>query len=293
MQRISYLNGEFLPHEKCFVHIEDRGFQFADGVYEVTLFENNKLIDGEPHAQRMLRNLTELSIKHKFTSQELQQIQLDLFAKNPHIKSGICYIQITRGVANRTPSCPREIKPTISATVAERKIFSEQELERGINILIHEDIRWHRCDIKTVGLLASTLVNQKAKDLGFDDAIFVRSGIVTEATYANVFIVDKNDNLITHPVDNHILCGITRNRLIEIARQNNIKIIERKFSVEELLTAKEVLLTSSSLIIRPAAYINGIEIDNSKNNRQMAKFLTKKYQEFIKSSTDEGESYFC
>ena len=286
MSRISYLNGEFLPHEKCFVHIEDRGFQFADGAYEVTLFENGKLVDGDLHLQRLMRSLNELNIEHNFTLEELTKIQLELFAKNNFSTSAFCYLQITRGFSNRMPSCPKGLKNTIVATVSAKKIISTEEFENGYKVMTHDDIRWHRCDIKTVNLLASTLVNQKAKDAGFDDAIFMRDGIVTEATYANVFIVDDKKNLITHPANNNILQGITRNRLIKIAQKNNINVIEKTFGIEEMMKSCEVFLTSSTLIIRPVFQINGQEILGRKNasNPSFSKILSDHYKEFILSS---------
>lgn len=283
MTRISYLNEKFLPHEKCFVHIEDRGFQFADGAYEVTLFENNKLIDGEFHAKRLMRSLSELNINHSFTIEQILEIQLELFKKNNFQDKATCYLQITRGVNNRVPYCPKNLEPTICATVSPRKTVSEDEFKNGFRIMTHDDIRWHRCDIKTVNLLASTLVNQKAKDSGFDDAIFVRNNVLTEATYANVFMVDDNDNLITHPANNNILAGITRNRLIVIAKENNLSVIEKTFNVDEVLNAKEVFLTSSSLLIRPVKSINNILINyiEGGENFRIAKLLIKKYNEFI------------
>jgi len=285
MTRFSYLNGEFLPHEKCFVHIEDRGFQFADGAYEVTLFENDNLVDGDFHLQRLMRSLRELNIEHNFTIEELKKIQLELFSKNNFLTSAYCYLQITRGVANRTPWCPKNLKNTIVATVSAKKIISPEELDKGFTAMTHDDIRWHRCDIKTVNLLASTLVNQKAKDAGFDDAIFVREGIVTEATYANVFIVDDKKNLITHPADNHILQGITRNRLIKIAQENKINVIERKFGIDEMMKASEVFLTSSTLIIRPVFQINRQEIlgREKASKPSLAKILKEAYEDFVGS----------
>lgn len=279
--RISFLNGEFLPHEKCLVHIEDRGFQFADGVYEVTLFENGKLIDGEAHLERLFRSLRELKIEHHFKKEELTQIQLELFEKNK-LDEGTCYIQITRGNHARIPWVPKNIVPTISMTVSPRKRVTAEEFERGFSIMTHDDIRWLRCDIKTVNLLASTIINQKAKDSGYDDVVFVRDNVVTEASFANAFIVDANDTLITKPADNLILCGITRNRLIELARKKGLEVEERNFSVDEMLNAKEVILTSSSLIIRPVAKVNGKNISDGKN-RKVARILNDAYQEFIGS----------
>jgi len=279
MSRISYLNGDFLPHEKCMVHIEDRGFQFADGVYEVTLFKNGKLIDGDAHLERLFRSLREIKIEHNFSKSELAKMQLELFAQNK-MEEGICYLQITRGATNRVPNCPKGLQPTISATVALGKKLTPEEFEKGVSVITHEDIRWKRCDIKTVGLLASTLMNQKAKDSGVDDMIFVRDGVVTEATFANAFIVNKNGILITKAPDNLILCGITRNRLIEFAQEKGLKVEERDFTVDELTTANEVFLTSSSLILRPVTKIDGKIIGEGKAGK-VARILSESYKEFI------------
>jgi D-alanine transaminase len=281
MNKISFLNGIFLPHENCLVSIEDRGFQFADGAYEVTLFENNKLIDGENHIIRLFRSLKELNISHNFSLEYLINIQIELFNKNNITKNHTCYLQITRGNHNRIPNCPKNIQPTICAIISPRKIFTEQEFSAGIKVMTHDDIRWQRCDIKTVNLLASTLINQKAKDSNFDDAIYVRDGIITEGTYANIFIVDDKNNLITHPADNNILCGITRNKLIAIAKSLNIKVREKKFTIDELMLAKEVFLTSSSLIIRPVRQINHKIIKDFYDDNSIASILKKHYQKFI------------
>ncbi len=279
MSRISFLNGQFLPHENCLVHIEDRGFQFADGIYEVTLFKNGRLIDGDPHIERLFRSLREMKIEHNFTKEFITQLQLDLFAKN-NMSEGTCYIQITRGMANRVPWVPKNLMPTISATVSLGKKMTEEEFEKGVSIMTHEDIRWKRCDIKSVALFASSFINQKAKDSGFDDAIFVRDGVVTEGTFANAFIVDTNDTLITKAADNLILCGITRNRMIKIAQEKGIKVEERNFSVAEMIAAKEVFLTSSSLILRPATKIDGNQIGDGKAGK-ISRILLEEYKKFI------------
>lgn len=279
MSRISYLNGEFLPHEQCFVHIEDRGFQFADGVYEVTLFKNGKLIDGDDHLERLFRSLREIKIEHNFTRRQLLEMQLELFALNK-MDEGICYMQVTRGATNRVPSCPKGLTPTINATVALGKKLTPEEFEKGVSVITHEDIRWKRCDIKTVGLLASTLMNQKAKDSGVDDMIFVRDGIVTEGTFANAFIVNEQGVLVTKDADNLILCGITRNRLIKMAKHNGLRVEERGFTVAEMMSAKEVFLTSSSLILRPVTTIDGKVIGEGKAGN-IARMLSEDYKKFI------------
>lgn len=280
MQRISYLNSEYLPHEKCFVHIEDRGFQLADGVYEVILFANNKLIDFDGHITRLFRSLNEVKINHNFSKDLIKELMLNLFKKN-NMSEGTCYIQITRGAANRVPYLPANLTPTICATVSPKKEMSEEEFKNGFTVMTNDDIRWHRCDIKTTALLASSMLNQKAKDLGYNDVIFIRSGVVTESSYANLFFIDQDDNLITKLADNLILRGITRDRFIEIAKNNNINVIEKNFNLEELLKAKEVFLTSSSLILRPVVKIDKTLISNEAG--PIAKKLYKLYQEFIKN----------
>jgi len=279
MSRISYLNGQFLAHENCMVHIEDRGFQFADGVYEVTLFKNGRLIDGEPHIDRLFRSLREMKIEHNFKKEDLLKLQIELFAKN-NMNEGTCYIQITRGATNRVPFVPKNLTPTISATVSLGKKMTAEEFEKGVSIMTHEDIRWKRCDIKSVALFASSFLNQKAKDLGFDDAIFVRDGFITEGSFANAFIVDANDTLITKAPDNLILCGITRNRMIGIAKEKGIKVEERNFDVAEMLAAKEVFLTSSSLILRPVTKIDGKQIGSGKAGK-ISEILAEEYKKFI------------
>lgn len=279
--RISFLNGEFLPHNKCFVHIEDRGFQFADAVYEVTLFRNGKLIDAEGHMDRLHRSLAEVKIKHHFSKAELIEIILELFAKN-NLSEGFCYMQISRGHHARIPSLPVDLTPTIVMTVADGKKLTEEEFTNGFNLMTHEDIRWNRCDIKTVGLLASTLVNQKAKDSGFDDALFVKNGIVTEASFANAFIVDQHNTIITKDADNSILRGITRDRIIDLAKKNGLKVEERAFKLDELIKAKEVFLSSSTLILRPITKVDNHKIGNGKAG-EITRKIRDLYLEFIKS----------
>jgi D-alanine transaminase len=281
-KKISFLNGQFIDHEKCFVHIEDRGFQFADGIYEVVLFEQNKLIDFNPHIERLFRSLNEVNINHNFSKEYLEKIMLELFTLNK-MEEGTCYLQITRGSANaRIQNCPNNLQPTIFATIAERKKISQTDFEKGFSVITHEDIRWLRCDIKSIALLASTLINQKAKDAGFDDAIFIRNQIITEATFANVFIVDQENNLITKIADNQILCGITRNRIISLAKENKISVIEKNFSLAEMLKAKEVFLTSSSLIVRPVVKINEDQINQGKVGDLSRKIL-ELYQNFVRN----------
>jgi D-alanine transaminase len=296
MERISFINGNFLPHDQCFVHIEDRGFQFADGVYEVILFKNKKLIDINWHLERLFRSLSELEIRFNHNKDYLEEIILELFAKN-NLSDGSVYLQITRGVAPRQPKFPDNYTPTIVATVSPLKNVDQTTL----NVTTHQDIRWQRCDIKSISLLTSSWIRQKATEAGADDSILIRdewgflqSGAgqvsgenketyqkyVTEATFANVFIVDQNDTLITRNADNLVLCGITRNRLIDLAKKNGIAVLEKKFTVEEMFAAKEVFLSSTTLFVRPVSKVDGQKIGDGKVG-EISKKLAALYNDFI------------
>lgn len=277
--RVSFLNGKFLDHNKAFVHIEDRGFQFADGVYEVIFFHQGKLIDADPHIERLFRSLREMKIEHKFSAKEIKDLSLELFAKN-NLQDGFIYMQITRGATNRVPNFPSDLEPTIVMTVSQAKKFTQEEFDVGLSLMTHEDFRWQRCDIKSVALFASSFSNQKARDLGFNDVVFVRNKIITEASFSNFFIVDKNETLITKDADNLILQGITRNRIIDLAKNNGIKVEEKSFTIDEVMQAKECFLTSSTLAIRPVVKIDGQNIGDGKAGK-IAQKLSKLYTQFL------------
>lgn len=280
MSRISYLNGKFLPHESCMVHIDDRSCQFGDGVYEVILFKNNKFIDFEGHFQRLVRSLGEVRIDFDISGEDLKLVLLDIFKRN-NLDGGSCYIQISRGVSPRIQCFPKEkVSPTFIITVSPAKSLTSQEFHEGISVVTHEDIRWSRCDIKSLNLLAASLLNQKAKDLGFNDVVMIRDGFITEGSFSNIFIIDQNGVLVTRPADNYILCGITRNRIIALAQEMGLEIDERKFTLDELESAKEVFLTSSTLMIRPVTKINKVTISNAIVGNVTQKIFSK-YQEFV------------
>ncbi|MFT6220504.1 MAG: D-alanine transaminase [Myxococcota bacterium] len=277
MTRISFLNGEFLPHDQCFVHIEDRGFQFADGIYEVILFKNNKLIDIDGHLNRLFYSLAEFNIKIEQNKEKITQIILKLFSKN-NLNDGSVYLQITRGRASRGQGLPQEHSATIVATISPLK---NTDLS-GLKVITHQDLRWQRCDIKSIGLAASSIIRQKAFDNNFDDAILIRDGFITEATFANAFMVDKSGNLVTRDLDNFVLGGITRKRIIALAKENDIIILEKKFTLEDLLAAKEVFLSSTTLLIRPVIQIDG-KIVYDGNIGEISIKLLALYQKFIEN----------
>lgn len=276
---IIYLNNEFKKYEKALIHIEDRGMQFADGVYEVILFNNNKLIDFEPHIKRLFRSLDALNIKIDLNIDEIKNIILELFVQNNQ-KNGSVYLQITRGFNKRTQIIESNIAPTIFIKTIPLSNNINQ-LPKAISVITTEDIRWKRCDIKSISLIAGSMAKQKALDLGFDDAIFIKDSMIMEASFANIFIIDKNNNLITRFTDNNILGGITRQRIINLAQKNDINIIEKSFSYAELLNAKEVFVTSSTLLVRPVNKIDERLISGGEIGEITTK-LHDLYQDFIK-----------
>jgi D-alanine transaminase len=258
--RISFVNGKFVPHEKAFVHIEDRGFQFADGVYEVILLYKNKIIDFENHIARLFASLAMIKIDNFTLSiAEIKEIVLSLFLQN-NLETGYVYLQVTRGVAARTQHLPQNNLPTFIATVSPLTSNIGEEKLKSLKVMTDIDMRWNYCNVKAIGLLASSLAKQKAQDLGFDDVVLVRDGFITEGSFSNLFIVDDNGAIITRDADNYILSGITRERLIKLAVANNFTLIERKFTVDELISAKEAFLTSSTLGIRPIIAVDNKQI---------------------------------
>jgi D-alanine transaminase len=254
---IIYLNGQFKPYQDALIHIEDRGMEFADGVYEVILYHNNKLIDADLHLDRLFNSLNGLEIKINFNKLAIKEIILKLFAKNKQ-KNG---------------------KPTIFAKI-NQLTSSIAKLASPIKVITTQDIRWKRCDIKSIALIAGSMAKQKALDLGCEDAVFIKDSMVMEASFANVFMVDQGNNLVTRFTDNHILGGITRQRIINLAQENNIKLIEKAFSYSELINAKEVFITSSTLLVRPVNKIDNKLIGQGKIGH-ITKKLHNLYQDFI------------
>lgn len=296
-KRISFLNGQFIDHQKAFIHIEDRGFQFGDGVYEVILFNDGKIIDLKWHLERLYRSLGEIKINFAISEIEITRIILELFEKN-QLKTGGVYLQVTRGRADsRVPNFPLDITPTFIATIYPLDLTPKQILQKVINnhsefdqdfasnynVITHPDLRWLRCDIKSINLLAASMIKQKSSDMGAIDAILIRDDFVTEATFANVFIVDDKGRLVTRGADNFILSGITRNRIINLAKAHHIKIEERKFSYQELINAKEIFLTGSLTLIRPVLMVDKKLIGDGKVGN-MTKKIAKYYLDFLQSS---------
>jgi D-alanine transaminase len=268
-----YLNGNFIEYKNATIHINDKGFLFGDGIYEALLAKNKKLIDINLHYERMENSLKYMEIKNPFTFEEISNSIIKLLEINNINEYGDIYIQITRGSDGMRDHFINKAQKPNCIIIA--KETHHKDLEK-ISCMTTADMRWQRRDIKTIQRLPNLLSRQQADDFGFDDAILIDNGIITESTSANLFIVDKNDNLITHPRTNKILSGITRKRVIEIAQRNNINVEEKTFEYTDLINAKEIFLTSSISCIRGVTMV-----DNKKIADGSIGYITNKiYQEY-------------
>lgn len=263
MSRIAYVNGQYLPHRDASVHIEDRGYQFADGVYEVVTIVGGRMIDEAGHLDRLWRSLDELSMDPPMNREPLKFVMREVIRQNG-IRDGIIYLQVTRGVAPRDHPFP---KNTPSSLVMTAKRLSMEKgaktAEEGVSVITVPDIRWTRRDIKSVSLLPNVLAKQKAKENGAYEAFQVdEDGMVTEGSSTNAWIVSKEGKIVTRPTSNSILAGITRASLIRELEKNGIELELRSFSVEELYSAREVFLTSSTSYVLPVIKVDDRVIGN-------------------------------
>lgn len=264
MPRIAYVNGRYLPHSDAAVHIEDRGFQFADGVYEVCEVRHGVIVDLTRHLERLERSLGEIRITLTMSRTALSQVIREVLRRN-RVKNGLFYLQVTRGAARRDHVFPAEGTPAtvvVTAKSTDPSIIARKNAN-GIKAITLPDNRWDRVDIKTVGLLPNALARQQAKEAGAQEAIYVDpNGMVTEGAATNVWIVDQEGVLRTRPADHGILRGITRTTLMDIAAAKGITIREEAFSVEEMLAAREVFITAATSICFPIVEIDGRTIAN-------------------------------
>ncbi|MBT3915416.1 MAG: D-amino-acid transaminase [Rhodospirillaceae bacterium] len=264
MPRIAYVNGRYLPHRQASVHIEDRGFQFADGVYEVIAITAGKLVDIEPHLDRLNRSLGELNIPWPVSRQAFGLILREVIRRN-RVTNGSIYLQITRGVAPRDFSYPGELLPSLVIYARSTKKATIQSASQGHAVISQPDIRWTRCDIKTVSLLPAVLAKRAASEAGVADAWFVNEeGIITEGTSSNAWIVTPNNELITRQIDNLILSGITRLTILKLAETAGLTFTERPFSLEDAKQATEAFTSSSTALVKPVIEIDGVQIGDGQ-----------------------------
>lgn len=261
MARIAYVNGRYVRQDAAKVSIEDRGYQFADGIYEVCLFVSGRLWDLEGHLNRLHRSLSELSIPTPMRVEALQVVIFELLRRN-RLKSALVYIQVTRGTAPRNHPFPKgDVPPALVLTVRPFDLDqSDAVAERGVGVITQPDIRWGRVDIKTVSLLPNVLAKQAAVEAGCAEAWLVRDGKVTEGTSSNAWIVDGEGVLITHPKGNEILGGITRETAIACAKELQISVREEAFTLDQAKSAREAFITSATSLVTPVVSIDGAPI---------------------------------
>lgn len=264
MSRIAYVNGAYVPHSEAAVHVEDRGYQFADGVYEVCEVRHGVIVDLTRHLDRLGRSLAELRIDWPMSRAALVHVIRQVLKRN-RVKNGLFYLQVTRGVARRDHVFPApSTRPSIVITAKNTNpAVIAAKNANGIKAITVADNRWDRVDIKTVGLLPNALARQAAKEQGAQEAIFVDAdGRVKEGAATNVWIVDKDGTLITRPADHGILRGITRTTLMDVAAKLGLDVREDYFSVDEMLAAREVFITAATSICFPVVEIDGKTIAN-------------------------------
>ena len=266
MTRVVYVNGRYAPYADAAIHAEDRGFQFADGVYEVCEVRDGSLVDERRHMRRLGRSLRELGMAEPMGLKSLGVIMRETIRRN-RVKNGIVYLQMTRGVARRDFAFPGPaVAPTIvcfARSLSRSK--AEKRAAAGIAVVTVPDIRWKRVDIKTTGLLAQSLARQQAKEAGADEAWMVDAqGYVTEGASCNTWIVTGTGILVTRPAESGILRGITREVAMEAAREKGLRFEERPFTVEEAKSAREAFQTSASGLVMPVVRIDGLIIGSGR-----------------------------
>ncbi|GAA6181087.1 D-amino-acid transaminase [Shimia sp. NS0008-38b] len=253
--RIVYVNGHFVPEDEAKISVFDRGFLFADAIYEVTSVADGKMIDFEAHMARLKRSMRELDFEISFDNDELRSLHQEIIDQND-LAEGVIYLQVTRGAADRDFNFS---EMTGSASVVlfsqVKKLVENPSAKIGASVQLVEDKRWLRADIKTVQLLYSSLVKTRAIKAGFDDVWMHRDGLITEGSSSNVYIVNDQSEIITHQLNDTVLHGITRRAVLAVAESLQMKVIERAFSIEELLSAKEAFATSASGFVNPVVNV--------------------------------------
>ncbi|MEJ1159402.1 D-amino-acid transaminase [Prosthecomicrobium sp. N25] len=264
MSRIAYVNGRYVPHRDASVHIEDRGYQFADGVYEVCEVRGGRLVDERLHLDRLERSLRELAIAMPMSRKALGTVLREVVRRN-RVTDGIVYAQVTRGVARRDHFFPvPAVKPALVVTAKSLdRARGAQLAEEGIAVVTVPEIRWARADIKSIGLLPNVLAKQKAREAGAREAWFVdQDGFVTEGGSTNAWIVTADGALVTRQADSRILRGVTRTVVLAAAAAEGLRVEERPFTVEEALSAREAFVTAATQIVMPVVRIDGAPVAN-------------------------------
>ncbi len=266
MSRVAYVNGTYQPHARAGVHIEDRGYQFGDGVYEVWAIFGGKLADAEGHFARLERSLNELRIEAPMGRAALTVVLHEVLRRN-HVRDGLLYLQVTRGVARRDHAFPAaNTAPSLVITArATDPAAAEVRAAKGIAVVILPENRWGRCDIKSVNLLPNVLAKQAAREKGAGEAWFVDAdGLVTEGASSNAWIIDADGTLRTRSVTSNILRGVTRSTLMRVIADKGLRVDERPFTPAEAQAAHEAFITGAGTLVMPVISVDGRSVGDGK-----------------------------
>lgn len=283
MDPIAYVNGAFVPLSEAKVSVLDRGFLFADGIYEVSAVLEGKLIDNDSHLARLERSVGEIKLALPETIARIKEIQHELIARN-QLKDGLVYIQVTRGAdVGRDFAFPKGVKPTLMMFTSVKDIVNAGSAKTGIGVITVPDIRWERRDIKSVALLAQVLAKQAAAEAGCGEAWMIEDGKVTEGGSSSAFILTNDDVLVTRENSSAILPGCTRKAVVKLAEERQLRVEERAFTVEEALKAKEAFITSASSFVQAVVKIDGKTVADGKPG-PMATRLREIYIDFARAT---------
>ena len=283
MNPIAYVNGDFVPLSEAKVSVLDRGFLFADGIYEVSAVLDGKLVDNDSHLARLERSVGEIKLPLPETIARIKEIQRELITRN-ELKDGLVYIQVTRGAdTGRDFAFPKGVKPTLMMFTSVKDIVNAASAKTGIGVITVPDIRWERRDIKSVALLAQVLAKQAAAEAGAGEAWMIEDGKVTEGGSSSAFILTKDDVLVTRENSRSILPGCTRKAVVKLAEERQLRVEERSFTIEEALKAKEAFITSASSFVQPVVKIDGKTVADGKPG-PMARRLREIYIEFARAT---------
>jgi D-alanine transaminase len=284
LSRIAYVNGSFVPLEEARVSVLDRGFLFADGIYEVSAVLDGRLIDNEAHLARLQRSVGEIELPLPETLARIKEIQKELIARNSLV-DGLVYIQVTRGAAERDFVFPKGVKPTLVMFTTAKDIVNAAAAKNGIAVKTVPDIRWARRDIKSVALLAQVLAKQAAAEAGCQEAWMIEDGAITEGGSSSAFILTQDDVLVTRQNSSAILPGCTRKAVMALAEELQLRIEERPFTVAEALASKEAFITSASSFVQPVVTLDGQTIASGKPGSVSLR-LREIYVEFARATAE-------